>query len=119
MLRLAGKEGTVAMSADTETTAAPADFPTPEFPTVFADGVMSLVNSPAVVKFFLGRFDSSFAGDGRTQLNPVSQIVMPMDAFANMFVFFEAQLRIFIQAGYISEARLTEFRNILTRSNQV
>lgn len=106
------------MPADIETKTAPVDFPTPEFPTVFADGVISLVNSPAVVKFFLGRFDPSFAGDGRTQLNPITQIIMPMDTFANMCVFFEAQLRIFVQAGYITEARLTEIRNIFTGSNQ-
>jgi hypothetical protein len=105
------------MPADTETKAAPDDFPTSEFPAVFADGVISLVNSPAVVKFFLGRFEPSFSGDGRTQLNPITQIIMPIDGFANMFVFFEAQLRVLVQTGYITEARLTELRNILTRNN--
>jgi hypothetical protein len=105
------------MPADAETTQSlRADFPGPQFPTVFADGVASLVNSPAVVKFFLSRFEPSFGGDGRSQLQAFAQVVMPMDGFASMFVFFEAQLRVLVQAGYITEERLTELRAIFTKS---
>jgi len=103
------------MSADTAA-AEPGriDFPTPQFPTVFADAVGSLVNSPTIVKFFLSRFESSFAGDGRSQLQPFAQVIMPMDGFANMFVFFETQARRLVEAGYITEARLTELRAVFT-----
>lgn len=89
------------------------DFPAPHFPTVFADGVSTLVNSPSVVKFFLARFDPSFAGDGRSQLQAIAQVVMPLDGFATMFVFFETQLRHLVQGGFISEARLAEIRAAL------
>ena len=105
------------MPADAETTQNPlADFPAPQFPTVFADGVMSLANSPTVVKFFLSRFEPSFAGDGRSQMQAFAQVVMPMDGFASMVVFFEAQLRILVKAGYITEARLAELRAIFTQT---
>jgi hypothetical protein len=59
---------------DTEKT----DFPGPQFPTVFADGVTSLVNSPTVVKFFLARIEPSFAGDGKSQTQAFAQVVMPI-----------------------------------------
>ena len=103
------------MPADAETERpSEADFPPPQFPTVFADGVSTLVNSQTVVKFFLSRFEPSFKGDGRSQLQAFAQVVMPMDGFATMFVFFEAQLKTMIKAGYVSEERLAELRAIFT-----
>jgi hypothetical protein len=33
------------------------EFPNPEIPTIFADGIMNLANSYHVVKFYLFRFD--------------------------------------------------------------
>jgi hypothetical protein len=35
---------------------------------------------------------------------------MPMEGFAAMFVFFEAQLGLLIQNGHITEKRLAEMR---------
>ena len=105
------------MPADAETTQNPqADFPAPQFPTEFADGVMSLVYSPTVIKFFLSRFEPSFAGDGRSQMQAFAQVVMPMDGFASMVMFFEAYLRVLVQAGHITEARLGELRAIFTQT---
>jgi hypothetical protein len=94
------------------------EFPSPNFPTVFADGVQSLINSPAVVKFFLARFEPTFVGDGRSQLQAFAQVIMPMDGFAMMFVFFEAQLRGLVQRGFITEKRLTELRAIFNPAGQ-
>jgi len=99
------------MTADAEILRnAQGDFPSPQFPTVFADGVGSLINSPTVVKFFLARFEPSFSGDGRSQLQAFAQVVMPIDGFAAMFAFFEAQVRIMVQAGHLNEQRLAELR---------
>jgi hypothetical protein len=91
-----------------------AGFPSPTFPTVFADGVTSMANSASVVKFFLGRLEPSFAGDGRSQMQAFAQVVMPMDGFAMMFVFFEAQLRLLVQNGIVTEQRLSELRAVFT-----
>jgi hypothetical protein len=89
-------------------------FPPPNLPTVFADGVMSIANSSSVIKFFLARIEPSFAGDGRSQLQAFAQVIMPMDGFASMFVFFEAQLSVLVQSGVITEQRLAELRAVFT-----
>jgi hypothetical protein len=89
-------------------------FPPPNFPTVFADGVTSIANSPSIIKFFLARLEPSFVGDGRSQLQAFAQVIMPMDGFASMFVFFEAQLRVLVQSGVITEQRLAELRAVFT-----
>jgi len=91
----------------------PTEFPSPTTDVVFADGVWSLTSSPAVVKYYLARFDPSFAGDGRVQVNAVVQVVMPIDGFVNMFAFFEAQLRDLINRGFVSEERLEQARAVL------
>lgn len=104
------------MSADA--VSPPADFPGPQFPTVFADGVVSLINSPTVVKFFLGRIEPSFAGDGRSQSQAFAQVIMPIDGFAMMFAFFEVQLKLMIQGGLITEERLAELRKTFTQGEQ-
>jgi hypothetical protein len=66
----------------------PGEYPPPHFPTVFADGVQSLITSPTVVKYFLMRFEPSFTGDGKSQMQAFAQVVMPLEAFASMSVFF-------------------------------
>lgn len=91
------------------------EFPPPQFPTVFADAVQSLTNSPTNVKYFLARYEPSFVGDGRSQLQSFAQVIMPMDGFVSMFVFFEAQLRLFVQQGFITEQRLEELRAVFLR----
>jgi hypothetical protein len=99
-------------------TAAPSDFPPPQFPTIFADNAGSLVNSASIVKFFLNRFDPSFQGDGRSQTQAIAQVVMPIEGFGFMFVFFEAQIRTMINNGFITEAQLTEWRSVFPQSGE-
>src|SRR5260370_39903302 len=89
-------------------------FPPPNFPTVFADSVLSMANSPSVVKFYLARVEPSLAGDGRAQMQAFAQVIMPIDGFAMMFVFFEAQLRLLVQNGIVTEQRLAELRSVFT-----
>jgi hypothetical protein len=90
----------------------PNDFPSPEFPTIFADNAGSLVNSASIVKFFLSRFDPSYQGDGRFQQQAVAQVIMPVEGFGFMFVFFEAQIRAMINRGFITEAQLAQWRSV-------
>jgi hypothetical protein len=90
------------------------DFPTPQFANAFADGVSSLTNSPTIVKYFLARFEPTFVGDGRAQLQPFAQIVMPMDGFAAMVIFFQNHLAAMVKQGYINEERLAAIRKVLT-----
>jgi hypothetical protein len=96
----------------------PGEYPAANFPTVFADSVQSLINSPSTVKFFLARFEPTFVGDGRTQLQSFAQVIMPIEGFAAMVVFFEAQLSLMVNAGYITEDRLSELRGFFQRGEQ-
>jgi len=91
-----------------------AGFPPANFPTVFADSVLSMANSPSVVKFYLARIEPNFAGDGTNQLQAFAQVIMPINGFARMFVFFEAQLRLLVQNGLITEQSLGEMRSVFT-----
>ena len=75
-----------------------------------------MANSPSVVKFYLARIEPSFAGDGTNHLQAFAQVIMPIDGFAMMFVFFEAQLRLLVQSGVITEQRLGELRSTFTSS---
>src|SRR5689334_19454912 len=90
----------------------PGDLPPPQFPTVFADAVGSLVNSPSTVKFYLTRFDPSFQGDGRSQSQAIAQVVMPIEGFGFMFAFFEAQIRTMVNSGFVTETQLAEWRSV-------
>jgi hypothetical protein len=86
-------------------------FPGHGFPTVFADGVMSMAHSPTMVKFFLHRFDPDFASSGESQVQPIAQVVMPMEGFVATYAFFERSVKAFIERGVVSQERVDEFRN--------
>lgn len=89
------------------------EFPAPNFPNAFADSVTSLANSATTVKFFLARYEPDFHGGGTSRMQPFAQVVMPMDGFAAAFCFFEARLKTFLKLGYVTQARLDEFRKAL------
>jgi hypothetical protein len=91
------------------------DFPSSQFPTAFADGVMSIANSASVVKFYLFRFEPSFSGSGQSQTQPFAQVVMPIDGFAATFSFFEAAMKKYLQQGLITQSRLDELRGIYAK----
>jgi hypothetical protein len=93
-------------------------YPPASFPTVFADGVLSVANSPTVVKFFLSRTEPSFTGDGTSINQAFAQVVMPMDAFAGTFAFFEVAIKKYIAEGLITEARLDELRRFFSKQNK-
>lgn len=101
------------MADDTPTTPG-SDFPPPHFPTVFADGVMSIANSPSVVKFYLFRYEPSFSGSGQSHNQSFAQVVMPMDAFASTFALFERAVTQYIEQGLITKERLDQLRGIFT-----
>jgi hypothetical protein len=67
----------------------PSEFPPPQLPTVFADGVTNLATSLSVAKFYLARNDPSLTGDGQNRLQVFAQIIMPISGFLQAFAFFE------------------------------
>ena len=104
------------MVDDTTRASTAVDFPSPQFPTVFADGVMSIANSPSVVKFYLFRFEPSFSGSGQSETRPFAQVVMPIDGFAATFSFFEAAMQKYMEQGLITQSRLDEIRKIYAKT---
>ena len=98
------------MADDTVTQNPPGDYPSHNFPTVFADGVTNIANGPAVVKFFLSRSEPSFTSTGQSRMQAFAQVVMPMDGFVATFSFFEAAIKRYLSQGIISEERLNQFR---------
>jgi len=89
------------------------DYPAPTFPTVFADGVGSLTNSPSIVKFFLSRFEPDLAGTAPAKVQAFAQVIMPMEAFATTTLFFERALAGFVKQGFITQERLNEMRKVI------
>lgn len=94
------------------------EYPNVHFPTVFADGVASVSNSASVVKFYLYRQDPSFNADGTSTPTSMAQVIMPMEGFAATALFFERRLKNYIEAGFITEKRLAEMREVLSTNEQ-
>src|ERR1043166_1444887 len=78
-------------------------FPPPDFPTVFADGVLSAAWDAGVVKLFLYRNDPDFKATGARSDKPFRQLVLPIHGFAAMSIFHERILRTLRERGEISE----------------
>ena len=93
------------------------DFPPVGFPTVFADGVLNLAISPAVVKFYLLRYEPSLKGTNEYQTQPVAQVVMPVDGFLSAAAFLGAQVELLIRSGFTTQERYDEYRRIFAVSS--
>lgn len=89
-------------------------FPGPNFPVVYADSVSSIASGDGMVKFYLVRNEPNFLGNNTSHLNTFSQIVMPISGWIAAAVFFEQQLRVFIENGTVQgdavEALRAQFR---------
>lgn len=89
-----------------------AEFPPPHFPTVYADGVSSLANSAAVVKFYFSRTEPNILGTGGSKIQPFAQVIMPIDGFAAMFVFFERAIAHLQDQKLLTTEQLQEMRKV-------
>jgi hypothetical protein len=87
-----------------------AEFPQHTFPTVFADGVVSFIPAPPLVKFFLHRFDPNMFGRGGSVVNPFAQVVMPINGFLHATMFFQSQLDNMVKNNFITREQLEEAR---------
>ena len=90
-------------------------FPTRDVPAIFADGVSSIANSAALVKFYLYRTDPSTTGDGGTNNTITSQVVMPLDGFVATFIFFETAIRRYVEQGLVHEKQMNDLRGIIEK----
>ena len=81
----------------------PKDFPPANFPTLFADGVLSMTHGRGVVKFYFHRIDPEMFARGANNTLPIAQVVMPAIGFAQMAAFFRRRIEMMIRDGTISE----------------
>jgi len=75
-----------------------------DVPVIYADGIASHANSPKISKFYFFRIDPDPNGASPGKPTFVSQVVMPMDGFLQMWAFIEHRLKLMIKAGAISKA---------------
>ena len=88
----------------------PSTFPPPGAPTIFADGVLNLQQSPQVVKFYLFAFEASIGSGAEQRFNPVAQVVMPVSAFINTVAFFDSIADQMVKDGVVAQADLDRTR---------
>ena len=88
------------------------EFPPPALPTVYADGVLNLANSPHTVKFYLYRLDPSMTGTAGQQVQPFAQIVMPLNGFVGATLFFQKMLDALVRDGTVSKEFLEDMRRL-------
>jgi hypothetical protein len=77
------------------------EFPTREFPVVFADGVSTTAHGPGFVKFYLYRTDPSMQATGRSNIMPFAQVVMTINGFASMNALFQGEIKRLIADGLL------------------
>jgi len=82
----------------------------PDVPVIFSDGVTSLANSEAVVKFYLSRLDPATDGKSDAAQKVAAQVIMTMQSFLNTFLFFERMLDVLTSQGYFDADAIKKLR---------
>ncbi len=85
-------------------------FATASFPAISADMVASMVHTPEITRFFFGRLEPEMFGRAGQRISPVLEVTMPLSGFANMAIFFNAQLEAVILENPQLAAIVTEMR---------
>lgn len=89
---------------DEENKVEPPEYPSASLPTIYVDAVTSIVWSPEVVKFYVGRFDPDFGASSiHRKRNPFAQVVMPTSSFVYTAMFFQNVLGRLLKDGTITQ----------------
>jgi hypothetical protein len=87
-------------------------YPPPDLPTIYVDSGISLANTQAVVKFYLGRLDPDMQAIYGPESRPVVQLVMPIEGFVATFAFLESAIQRMTRQGTIKEDALKTARQV-------
>lgn len=80
-------------------------YPPLSVPTLLADGVAAIAQSPQVVKFSLYRTDPDMSGAPSYKNQVFLQIAMPTDNFAQTCILFERALKNLIATNVYSQEK--------------
>src|SRR5262245_31968110 len=78
------------------------EFPSGQFPVVFADGVLSHASASGQAKFYLFRIDPNMYGRGGAIFNPIAQVVMPTMGFLNTAAFLYKRAQAMVKSGEVT-----------------
>lgn len=81
-------------------------------PTIYADAVVNVANNANIAKFYLARSDPSLTSDVE-QPRIIAQVIMPMPAFLNTFIFFEAIVKGLLDKKVVTPEYLDNIRKAL------
>ena len=79
------------------------DFPPPDFPNLYADGVSSFAPAPQTVKFILSRVEPHLQAQDRSLVQPFAQVVMPMGGFLQTVAFFQSAVTNMMAQGIVTQ----------------
>jgi hypothetical protein len=99
----------------TDTAQPTPSYPPLNFPTIFVDNVATLFRGGGIVKFYFARFDPDMSSVALPNPVPVCQVVMPINGFAAMTVFFQQQLELMIQNKEIDLDLVDKLKSIVTQ----
>jgi hypothetical protein len=88
------------------------DFPPPDMPVIYADGVSTAAPAQQTVKFFLARVEPHLRAENRTLVQPITQVVMPLAGFLQTAFFFENIVKNMEAQGTITPDQIAEARKI-------
>jgi hypothetical protein len=84
------------------------EFPSGQFPVVFADGVLSHVSAAGQTKFYLFRIDPNMYGRGGAIFNPIAQVVMPTLGFLSTAAFLYKRALAMVKSGEVTQEQFDQ-----------
>lgn len=91
-------------------------YPGPDFPTAYADGVLTANVGPGVLKLVFFRIDPSYDGIAPPNPMPNLQVVMPNIGFLGTVLYLEQILSQLIHSGAISQQQVDDMRSQLEKN---
>jgi len=89
----------------------PPEYPSPHFPVVFADGASNAAWGRGVIKWYFYRSEPAMLNPGAPARDAAfAQVVMPVDAFAQMSAFFDQLVKSLVKDNHITQERVDQFR---------
>lgn len=82
-------------------------------PVAYADTVTSFAHTSEVAKFYFARFDPSANGVGPRKTEIVAQVVMPLESFVGMTLFFQEMLEVVKERGAITDEKIQQLQDVL------